>query len=244
MGSFFDPGSKLIGSVFGDSAGSLHNRIVDPMDIFGIAAGETQDEMDYILRQSAMDAITSQEEMRQINKGLLAPYQQGGVNALSSLERMATNGPVSMQTSPEYSFQRDEGLRNINRGLSARGLTNSHYGGKQAAGFLGQLGQEEANRQYLRTLDPVKMGLGALSSVGQANAMAGQNVGGIYGNLGSTLNDSMYNYGQQRQDSFNSLGTTLGGAASYIAGTPSYQPTYTGGNDYFAGSDWGDWQGV
>lgn len=217
VGGLVDPmgvttGSGMAGGAFGETGMAL----ADPLDLFGNQAAALSSKTGNIARQSAADAITAQEEMRRIIQEQLAPYQQGAAAALPDLQAMATEGAVDLPTSPQYEFERDEGLRNVNRGLSAQGLVGSTAGGQRASRFLNALGQEESGRQYGYSLDPVKTGLGAVSSLGSTNALAGQNIGSMYNALGSNLNTSLYNYGQQRQSSLQGAGNALQGLGSYL----------------------------
>jgi hypothetical protein len=226
MGSVFsgfskilDPGSMLTDSVFGeDSAISKGlNVISDPLDLFGKRAASTQDEIAGIAEQSAADSITAQEEMRRIIQEYLSPYRDAGSNALGDYQALATNGDANTPVSEQYKWQRDMGLRNIKRGLSARGLANSTYGGQQAANFLGGLGQEEASRIYGTNLDAIKMGLGAVNSLGGATANAGANIGSTFNALGANQNAIQQNYGAARNQSFQQGANALQGLAQYLA---------------------------
>jgi len=191
--------------------------ILDPMDLYGDRAAATRDQASAIATQSAADSITAQEEMRQIIEEMLAPYRTAGTNALPGFNAMAAGGNANMQTSPQYQFDLQQGMQNVNRGLAAQGRRYSTYGGKQSANFLNALGQEEAQRQYGYNLDPIKMGMGALSTIGGANATAGQNIGNAMSQQGQNLNSIYQNYGQQRQQAFTGAGNALQGLSSYLA---------------------------
>lgn len=212
--------------------------ILDPLDLFGVRAGETQDEMDAIAYGSAQDAIAAQEEMRQIIAQYLEPYRQGGLDALGDFQSMATTGQVGNALSPEYQFQRDQGMQNINRQLSAAGRRNSTYGGRVASDFLGQLGQEEGYRQWGRSLDAIKMGMGAMNSLGGAAANAGQMANSLYGGLGQNLNASAQNYGQNRANTLYQAGNALSGLGAY-AQYANWGQQQGPSQDYYTGyQDW------
>jgi hypothetical protein len=244
MGDFqniLNPGAALIGGVSGtdSEAYDWFNQISDPMDLFGVRAGNTRDESSNIAMQGAADSITAQEEMRQIVEEMLGPYRQAGLDALPGFNAMAAGGNAEMQMSPQYQFERQQGLQNINRGLGAQGRRMSTYGGKQTGNFLNALGQEEANRQYGYNLDPIKIGMGALGTIGNTNASAGQTVGNTLSQTGSNLNSIYQNYGQNRQNSFNQAGNAMNGLASYMAYNSG--PSYSAGNMNTVSSSYPDY---
>ena len=217
--SIMDPGSALIGGVFGRDSDvyKTYNVAADPLDLWGSRAAQTQEEMSTIAGKSAAQTVASQEEMRQIIEEMMAPYRQQGEAALGDFTAMSTTGQALTPMSPEYELQRQQGLQNINRGMGAQGRRLSTARDRQAGSFLNALGQEEASRIYGRTLDPIKMGAGATGAVGAAGAAAGQNIGGMYGNIGNAMNTSMQQYGQQRQQSMQQAGNALSGLGSYLA---------------------------
>lgn len=218
--------------------GSTASFVRDPLDLFGARASQTQADINDIAYDSAQSGIDAQEEMRQIIAQYLEPYRQSGLDALGDFQRMATTGQTSNALSPEYQWQQEQGMQNINRRLAAAGRRNSTYGGRVAADFLGQLGQEEASRQWGRNLDQIKLGMGAVNSLGGAAQNAGSNVNSLYGNLGNTVNASAQNYGANRAQSLTSAGNALSGAGAYWQYANQYNPngmtqTAPGWNSYY-----------
>jgi hypothetical protein len=239
--NIFNPVATLTDKMHGQDSGigKFQSFANDPLDLGGTRAAHTRDTARDISMQGASDSISAQEEMRQIVEEMLGPYRQAGLDALPGFNAMAAGGNADMQMSPQYQFERQQGLQNISRGLGAQGRSKSTYGGKQNANFLNALGQEEANRQYGYNLDPIKIGMGALGTIGNTNASAGQTVGNTLSQTGSNLNSIYQNYGQNRQNSFNQAGNAMNGLASYMAYNSG--PSYSAGNMNTVSSSYPDY---
>jgi hypothetical protein len=85
------------------------------------------------------------------------------------LNMQGANG-ASYETSPLYQWQLQQGEKNINRSLEARGRQNSSYGLNTLANFYNSLGANEAQNNYNRTFQMAQLGLQASSQ--QANQQA------------------------------------------------------------------------
>ena len=130
---------------------------------------------------------------------------------------MSSNGNASTPLSPQYQFQRDQGMKSLQRQLEASGRRYSTFGGQQASNLLNTLGQNEAERQYQANLNQIKLGQGALSTLGGANAAAGQNIGNAFSNMGAGSNSLYQNLGAQRNQSLQQGANALSGLGSYLA---------------------------
>jgi hypothetical protein len=85
------------------------------------------------------------------------------------LNMQGANG-ASYETSPLYQWQLQQGEKNINRALEARGRQNSSYGLNTLANFYNSLGANEAQNNYNRTFQMAQLGLQA--SMQQSNQQA------------------------------------------------------------------------
>jgi hypothetical protein len=215
---YLNPGQQLIDSLSGrgSSSSNMFNQISDPMDLFGRRAKGTAGDIRNIQMGSARDSITAQQEMLDQLNALYDPYRQASMGQFPNYLSMTTGGQADIPTSPMYEMETERGRRAINRGAAAQGLYGSTARGASLADFLLQAGQGEAARQYGRQLDMQRIGTDAISAMGGAGRSAGQNVSNTYGNLGSMLNASQQNYGQQRQDSMNQGAGALFGLSQYL----------------------------
>jgi len=195
--------------------GDFYNLGADPLDIYGERADENRNRLENIQMDSANEGIAAAEEMRQIIETYLEPYRTAGMGALPDFAAQVTTGQTQNALSPEYLYGRDQGMKNVNRQLSAQGRRHSTFGGEQMGAFLGALGQEEAQRQYGRNLDAIKMGQGVTDTLGGADQTLGGQAGSMYQNLGNALNMGYQNYGAQRRNSMTNAGKAIGGAGDW-----------------------------
>lgn len=136
--------------------------------------------------------LALQADMYNQNRADLAPWRNAGSAALQTLAGQVGQGwgPGS----PGYDFQFNEGMRAVNNGLAARGMTDSGAAMKAAERFGQGLAAtargEELNRlQALAGVGQTATSQGVAAGQGTANAQAG---------LVAGLGQSMANlYGQQ-----------------------------------------------
>jgi hypothetical protein len=194
----------------------IFSSLTDPLDLRGYRAKDTRNSIRDTQMGAARDSITAQQEMLDQLNALYDPYRQASMGQFPNYLAMTTGGQADIPTSPMYEMETERGRRAINRGAAAQGLYGSTARGASLADFLLQAGQGEAARQYGRQLDMQRVGTDAISAMGGAGRSAGQNVSNTYGNLGSMLNASQQNYGQQRQDSMNQGAGAMFGLSQYL----------------------------
>jgi hypothetical protein len=95
------------------------------------------------------------------------------------LNMTGANG-ATYETSPLYQWQLQQGEKNINRALQARGRSNSSYGLNTLANFYNALGANEAQQNYNRTMDMTKLGLEASLAQAQQQGQYGSQASAVY----------------------------------------------------------------
>jgi hypothetical protein len=217
-------GALMTGGVGGQQmaakkyAGTGLGKAADPMDWLGYGAKHTQSEIEEIQRQAAAGSIEAQREMMRMTEELQAPYYAASENALAAMLTGATGaGEYEFTPTQRYLSDLEQGLGGIEGQLSARGRRQSTFGQEQKGQFVSDLTAEESNRQWNQLLDMIKMRQGATSALGGAYQAGGQNVGGIYSNLGAQAAQGQQWLGGQRQQSLQGLGTALQGLSGYMA---------------------------
>jgi hypothetical protein len=95
------------------------------------------------------------------------------------LNMQGANG-ASYETSPLYQWQLQQGEKNINRALEARGRQNSSYGLNTLANFYNSLGANEAQNNYNRTFQMAQLGLQASQQQASQQAAYGGAASQLY----------------------------------------------------------------
>ncbi len=132
---------------------------------------------------------------------------------------------ISMETSPLYKLQLEQGTESINKALASRGLFNSGPGLELLSDFYRQLGATEAARK--QALMQLLAGYGGNASTSGANAAlsVGNSLGGIYAAGGQNTAAALLAQGNNRANMMYGLGNTIN------AGLNSYMQ-YQGMQDY------------
>ena len=188
--------------------------------IMGKQAAKRQAEA---LRRSTEEAKQYHREYRDLAQGWLKPFQATGQKANQSLSDILS-GKINLddmvQTSSLFKFQQQEGSRNINRQLRARGLYGSGAGLETLAKFETQLLGEEGERtmgRLFRLSDSGQQAAGTLANIDQATgrSLADLTMGG-----GSAAANAVY----QGDMSIANLGREIGGQLqSGAMGMAQYQ---------------------
>lgn len=216
---FFAPGMNIPGyfNMLGGSQGSLMQQFLDPMDLFGVQAEQTREEVSGILEASTQAGIESQEAMRERIKQMYEPWYQGAVtDALPQLGAMTTGGELDYEPSKLYKYQKKIGERNVNRSMASKGLFESSASQQKMSDLRLGLAEEEMDRLYSGELSRVQLGSGAADAVSAASRSLGGNVAGLYTGLGGGLNAANQQYGQARQSAYQGLANSLSGMSTYM----------------------------
>lgn len=216
MGDFLQMGFTNPGQGIDNALGTdFFSYLTDPLDLWGYRAAGAKDEVSQIQLKAAQDAIQQQRDMLGQQNALLDPYRKAAEGNVPFMESIASGQSGSL--TPQAQREWEQGSRQVNAALSARGLLNSGARRRMMSDTLANIGQRDIGRQWGRLVDVNQLGTGALNALGTAGRNAGQAAGSIYGNLGNALNQTAQNYGAQRQDTMNQAANSLYGLSDYLA---------------------------
>lgn len=218
MGSIFKPIGKIVKSIDPMSrfGGEIGETIADPMDLFGWRSGRALSEIEKIQMESSKRGVQAQRDMLAQMDKLVDPYRKQALESLGDYTAATTGGMADFAPSETYQRNISQGTSDINRRLAAMGLFGSTARGGALSDLYLEEGQNEAARRYADMLNMQRLGTGAIAQLGQAGQTAGQNVGGIYSNMGQGLAQNLMNYGQSRMNSMNQFGQAMGGLSSFM----------------------------
>lgn len=188
--------------------------------IFGAAGAKQQAAaIQYAADKAAETALTMNQRARED----VAPFRQYGITAGDTLMGMLTGGKDvsdTLQESDLYQFQSTLGMRDINRQLAARGMSNSGAGLETLQRFTNQLVAEEGQRFYDRLFGVTQLGANSAAQMGSMTNQTGQNVAQIQSQMGLAKAGAI---GQEYQAYGNMVGGTLSGFGNTLAQYPMYQ---------------------
>lgn len=189
-------------------------------------------------QKAADEAAQVQREIFQKQTELAEPFRQAGITSQNELMRllgiggdataadygMLTRGyrPEDLQMDPGYQFRLGEGMKALERKLSAGGRMFS--GGALKAGQ--QYGQELASQEYMNAFNraQAQLGtrLGTLGSLYGAGQAAAQQVAGQAGQYGENVGNLLMAGGAARASGYagvsNALNQALGQYLNYQQG--------------------------
>jgi hypothetical protein len=153
-------------------------------------------------------AEETQERMLERQIGLQEPFRQAGLVGLPRLQQMITGegGPIDIEASPLYQWQREQGEEAINRAAAARGGFGATSTVQRLGEFQRGLGAEETQRQYGRLLDLVNIGRGATTTAGAQIGQAGMGIAGAQERAGAGMAGLQQLGGQQRASMYAGMG--------------------------------------
>lgn len=204
--NFSDPfkGEDIGGKLFG----SWGQVAADPLDVFGYRAEASKAAMDAIAKGAAERQINALREQYERSAGLQQPFLEYGQQALQ--------GFGQYEQGPYFQQQLDEGRNALMGSAAAAGLGNSSYNANRLANFVNQLTGEDVGNQYMQDINAVRIGQGAVGSIGGAGQQFGSGAGQSYNQLANMLNTASQNYGRQRQQTGQDFATAMTGLSSYL----------------------------
>lgn len=170
--------------------------------------------------QSEYDSLKAEEQaMRRRYQGIMSSatgsrsnqrkYRSEAAQISTKLARLMelennktgydTISNYSVENSPNYKWQQQQGEKAINRGLAARGMYNSRAGVNALTDFNQSLGAQETENSFNRLSTLANYGMGASANVGNYNIQTGANTA-----------NSLANYSNQIGQIYNNLGQTQG----------------------------------
>jgi len=183
--------TSLIGPAIGAAAslgsaylgGQAANRAAQTQANAADRAAQTID-------NSSAESLALQRQIYDQNRADLAPWRDAGGNALS---RLMGQWGENYTASPSYNWRRDEAMRAVDAGMSARGLRNSTARDRAAARYVDGLASQDYDQWWNRGAGLAGIGQTATSQgVGLAQSYA--NAAG--GNMTGTANSLAGIYGQ------------------------------------------------
>jgi hypothetical protein len=215
----FDPAGVLTGTgAAGGELGTSAQFLADPLDLFGIRANQTAEDIHNALVSSTRRGLDEQRRQLGEIERLNEPFRREALeSALPSLRALATGeGETGFQPSRLFQLQKEQGQRDIRRQAAAAGKFGSTQRQEQEADLVSGLAREDLERFERGLLAQLQAGIGstqALSAAGQTLGAAGA---ALHSNLGAQQNIAQQNLGAQRQASFQSAASGLGGLASLL----------------------------
>lgn len=218
--STYDPTGVFTGEgLAGGQYGETGQFFADPLDLFGIRAGQTRNRLNEILQQSARENIALQESQLAEIERLTAPFRDAATGtALPSLSALAFGGDIDFQPSQLFQQQLESGREGILQQQSGGGAgVKSSNTFQRLSDLVSGLASEDMGRFEQGNLDLLNRGVTATNQLGQAGSQLTGNVGGIFSNLGQGLGQAERAFGQSRNASLQGLSSSLGGLSQLFA---------------------------
>jgi len=213
----FDPGTDLIGGVFGGKAAGAHNLLTDPLDLFGRRAEATADEVRQINEAAAREAITAQRGQIGRVTDLFDPFVSAAQTPLQELQAAITGEGFDFTPGEQYTTGLDRGTRAIRRAAAARGSLDSSATEARLADLANALTAQETQRQIENRLQPIRVGQQASGVIGQQEAAGAGAGSSVFSNLAGQNLLAAQNLGQARQSAFSSAAGGLQGLSQLLA---------------------------
>lgn len=207
---------------------------------------------------AASDAATQAElQMYNQTREDLSPYREAGTASLTQQQNLlglngqnaADTAMSTFQTSPGYQWQLSEGLRGVDAGAAAKGMTRSGATLKGEINYAQGLADQDFTDYYNRLSSMTSTGATAAGQQASANTSTGSQVAtnatnagntqsSIYGNeasgLSSTINKLFSNTAFQSAIS-GSGSSGSSGSSGTLTSFSGYAPALTQGNTYTGG---------
>lgn len=103
----------------------------------------------------------------------------------------------SMEETPNYKYQQQQGEQALNRNLAARGMYNSRAGVNALSDFNQSLSAQESDKTFNRLSTLANYGMGAAANVGNYNMTTGANISNSLANFSSQIADGYNNVGEK-----------------------------------------------
>lgn len=185
------------------------------------------------VKKAADQSAEVQREAQQALRSDLAPYTQAGVPAIGAMGNAAgLNGPegyaqalAQFQASPGYQFQFDEGMRAVNAGAAASGMSNSGATLKALQARGQQLANQDFGQYYNRLAGLAQIGQSSAAQVGSAGV---QTAGGVANTLASAGTAQANITGGMVQGVGNAVGQGLNSLYGSYRANSLYNPQAAG----------------
>lgn len=207
-----------LGSLIEGEQGLLGQTIADPLDLFGVRAEQTQQQISDLLRGSAEKGIALQERQLERIEDLNKPFMKTALNrALPTLSSFARGGDVRFKPSQLFEQQLETGERGILRQQAGRGGIKSSRTSERLSDLVSGLIAEDVGRFEQGNLALLQQGIGSEQALTQAGRTLGGNVQGLYSNLGQGLNVAQQQKGASQAAALQGVGNALSSVSIYGA---------------------------
>lgn len=206
-------GAAMIGGAAIGAGGSILSGM------FGASGAKKQAAAN---RYAADKAQETAYELDTRQRADIQPFRQYGIEAGNTLMGLLQGGQdvsQTLQASPLFKWQEEQGMRGLNRQLSARGAWNSGAGMETLARFSNQLVAEEGQRFYDRLFNLTSLGSNAASHMATNTSNIGSNLMQTQGQLGMAQAGAI---GQQ-YGAWANTAQSLGSIGRDVAAYPMYQ---------------------
>jgi len=144
--------------------------------IGGIASSRAASEQAGAIEAGADASVAEQRRQFDLNRADLAPFREGGVNALGRLDQLNQGDFSGFFTSPGFEFVRDEGLRGIENRFSASGGSLSGNALRRLTEFNSGLASQEFGNFFNRQLSQAGLGQAATTAGVAAGSQSAANI--------------------------------------------------------------------
>lgn len=207
-----------IGLSASGALGETASQLADPLDLFGVRAGATADEINDLLRLSAQEGIALNEaQLSEIEK-LTEPFRTAATEtALPTLSSLALGGEVDFQPSQLFGTQLARGRENILQSRAAGPGLKASGTFENLSDLVSGLASEDVGRFERGQTGLLEAGRGAEQGLLQAGTRLSGNIGGLLSNLGAGQAATSQNLAQQQIASGQTAASGLQGLAQLLA---------------------------
>lgn len=207
-------GAVVVGSVIGSkSASKAASTQAASAEQATEVSKQISDEQIALQREQLAAQTALQREQFEYQKGLQAPFQQAGVNALSRMQAGESAQPgafkfqttdyrnMDYQTDPGYAFRLSEGQKALDRQAAARGGLISGGALKAAQRYGQEMGSQEFQNAYQRAM--------AQEATNYNRALTGYNIDVARSDTGYNRLAALAGVGQTATDKIGAAGQSM-----------------------------------
>lgn len=160
---------------------------------------------------AANNASATQLQMYNTTRGDLMPYNLGGQQDFTAMNRLLLGSPAEQQAAleglPGYQFALGQGLKSVQNSATARGLGVSGAALKGAATYATGLADQTYGNQVNRLLAGAQLGENAAAMTGQAGSNAANGIANAQIGAGNAAAGGAIGSGNAWGSAFNNLGS-------------------------------------
>ncbi len=206
-----------------------------------ITAGAASDAADAQTAAANQANATQQQQYNQTRNDLL-PYQQAGQVAAGQLNDSRFTDPIKMdqatlEATPGYQFNLEQGLKSVQNSAAARGLGTSGAAFKGAASYATGLADNTYQNQFNNANTNITNAYNRLRSTAGLGESAAAKTGDLGQSSANAQSSATIGAGNAQAAAANATGAAfnngLNGASNALFQGAFYNKTYGGGSNYF-----------